>query len=197
MFNTSGYNKDFREWSESIMTRTRELIKKLKETQRDLQWQYDMELYRLESRLKKKEMAINDLNASLFKATQENMEKDKIIEALEEQVKQMNIKTNLEKRVADLEERLKHEEPAEEKLEVGKWYHTTDYTVDELRKLLPVGTTIFVEKDVVYDSIDTEPPTRAKICKVKDIIRGNFKFTALIDINEGFLREWFQIVKEN
>lgn len=178
------------------MESTQELIKKLKETQRDLQWQYDMELYRLESRLKKKEMAINDLNASLFKATQENMEKDKIIEALEEQVKQMNIKTDLEKRVADLEERLKPEEPAEEKLETGKWYHTIDFTADELRKLLPVGTTILVEKDVIYNSIETEPPKTAKICKVKDIIRGNLTFTALIDINEGFLREWFQIVKE-
>ena len=52
-----------------------------------------MELYRLESKLKKKEKAIDDLNASIFKATQENMEKDKIIEALEEQIKQMNIKT--------------------------------------------------------------------------------------------------------
>lgn len=125
----------------------------------------------------------------------------------------------LEKRVADLEQGKKifllddnstpiksftltgkltvMDEPAEEKLEVGKWYHTLDYTVDELRKLLPVGTTIFVEKDVIYNSIDTEPPTRAKICKVKDIVKGNFKFKAFIDINEGFLREWFQIVKEN
>ena len=39
MSNTSSCNKDFREWSEGIMTRTQELIKKLKETQRDLQWQ--------------------------------------------------------------------------------------------------------------------------------------------------------------
>ena len=138
---------------------------------------------------------------------------------LREQLKQISDRANLEKRVADLEQGKKlfllddnstpiksftltgkltvMDEPAEEKLEVGKWYHTLDYTVDELRKLLPVGTTIFVEKDVIYDSIDTEPPTRAKICKVKDIIRGNFKFKALIDINEGFLREWFQIAKEN
>ena len=155
-----------------------------------------MELHRPESEIKKKEMAINDLNASLFKATQENMEKDKIIEALEEQVKKMNIKTDLEKRVADLEERLKPEEPTEEKLETGKWYHTIDFTADELRKLLPVGTTILVEKDVIYNSIETEPPTTTKICKVKDIIKGNLTFKALIDINEGFLREWFQIVKE-
>lgn len=54
MFNTSGCNKDFREWSEGIMTPTQERIKKLKEVQRDLQWKYDMELYRLESEITKK-----------------------------------------------------------------------------------------------------------------------------------------------
>lgn len=83
MFNTSGYNKDFREWSESIMTGTQERIKKLKEAQRDLQWQYDMELYRLESEIKKKEEAIDDLNASLFEMAQMNTDKDKLIKGLQ------------------------------------------------------------------------------------------------------------------
>lgn len=87
MFNTSRYNKDFRKWSESIMTRTQELIKKLKETQRDLQWQYDMELYRLESEIEKKEKAIDELNSSLFEMAQENTNKDKQIKALQEEIK--------------------------------------------------------------------------------------------------------------
>lgn len=87
MFNTSGYNKDFREWSESIMTRTRELIKKLKETQRDLQWQYDMELHRLENECKKKEKAIDDLNSSLFEMAQMNTDKDKQIKVLQKEIK--------------------------------------------------------------------------------------------------------------
>ena len=87
MSNTSSCNKDFREWSESIMTRTQELIKKLKETQRDLQWQYDMELHRLESEVKKKEEAIDDLNSSLFEMVQMNTDKDKQIEALQEEIK--------------------------------------------------------------------------------------------------------------
>lgn len=115
------------------MTHTQEFLKKVKETQKDLQWRITMELYRLEDTLKKKEKAIDDLNASIFKVTQENMEKDKIIEVLEEQVKQMNTHKDLEKHVADLEKRVEHlkylitpEEPAEEKLEVGKWYHMTD-----------------------------------------------------------------------
>lgn len=237
MFNNSSYNKDFREWSEGIMTHTQELIKKLKETQRDLQWQYDMELYRLESEIKKKEKAIDDLNSSLFELAQVNTDKDKQIKALQEEIKWLktpkvppvektlnvemlhpifDIHTDLMRQISEYRARQIETEiiklpkeftikgkiewvkkHTEEKLEVGKWYHTLDYTVDELRKLLPVGTTIFVEKDVIYDSIDTEPPTRAKICKVKDIIKGNLKFKALIDINEGFLREWFQIAKEN
>mgnify|MGYP001271456193 CR=1 FL=1 len=179
------------------MESTQELIKKLKETQRDLQWQYDMELYRLENNLKKKEKAIDDLNTSLFKITQENMEKDKIIEALEEQVKQMNIKTDLEKRVADLEERLKTKENTEEKLEVGKWYHTTDFTKEELEKLLPKETTILVEKKVLYENIGTTPPTETKKTTVKRITTANFSEITLIEIDTGdFLKEWFKIIKE-
>ena len=74
----------------------------------------------------------------------------------------------LEKRVADLEEQLAKklfllddegtpiksftltgkltvmDEPAEEKLEVGKWYDAEDYTVEELKELLPVGTKVIV-----------------------------------------------------
>lgn len=179
------------------MESTQELIKKLKETQRDLQWQYDMELYRLENNLKKKEKAIDDLNTSLFKITQENMEKDKIIEALEEQVKQMNIKTDLEKRVADLEERLKTKENTEEKLEVGKWYHTTDFTKEELEKLLPKETTILVEKKVLYENIGTTPPTETKKTTVKRITTANFSEITLIEIDTGdFLKEWFKIIEE-
>lgn len=87
MFNTSSYNKDFREWSESIMTPTQERIKKLKEAQRDLQRQYDMELYRLESEIEKKEKAIDELNSSLFEMAQENTNKDKQIKALQEEIK--------------------------------------------------------------------------------------------------------------
>jgi len=69
------------------MTPTQERIKKLKEAQRDLQWKYDMELYRLESEITKKEEAIDDLNASLFEMAQMNTDKDKLIKALQEEIK--------------------------------------------------------------------------------------------------------------
>lgn len=156
------------------MESTQELIKKLKETQRDLQWQYDMELYRLESKLKKKEKAIDDLNASIFKVTQENMEKDKIIKALEEQVKQMNTKTDLEKRVAYLEDRLSPPElgaeNAKEKLQRYKWYNSTEFTQDELLKKLGTGVLVEVILDPFKDNKWQDPEeTEVKAVRVRYI----------------------------
>ena len=45
-------------------------------------------------------------------------------------------------------------------LEVGKWYHATDFTVEELSQLLPKGTTVETEKEVLYAGIETTPPTK-------------------------------------
>ena len=178
------------------MGSTQELIKKLKETQRDLQWQYDMELYRLESRLKKKETAINDLNASLFKATQENMEKDKIIEALEEQVKQMNIKTDLEKRVAYLEERLEPVEMGakEEKLQRYKWYNSTEFTQDELLKKLGTGVLVEVILDPFKDNKWQDPEeTEVKAVRVRYISK-NVLGKTVLSIGELYYRHWFRVI---
>ena len=128
---------------------------------------------------------------------------------------------DLDKRVADLEEQLAKkafllddegtpvksftltgkltimDEPAEEKLEVGKWYHTTDFTVEELEKLLPKGTTVLVEKEVLYDNITTTPPTETVKTTVVRITTSNFSETTLIDTAEvGFLKEWFKTIEE-
>lgn len=191
MSNTSSCNKDFREWSESIMTRTQELIKKLKETQRDLQWQYDMELHRLESEVKKKEEAIDDLNSSLFEMVQMNTDKDKQIEALQEEIKWLKtpkvlpvektlnvemltpvfdihaelIRQLSEYRARQIENELIKlpkeftvkgkiewiKKPDEEKLEVGKWYDARTFKVEELKKLLPVGTLVAIVTDGIVD----------------------------------------------
>ena len=132
MSNTSSCNKDFREWSESIMTRTQELIKKLKETQRDLQWQYDMELHRLESEVKKKEeikwlktpkvlpvektlnvemlTPVFDIHAELIRQLSEYRAR---------QIENELIKLPKEFTVKGKIEWIK--KPDEEKLEVGKW----------------------------------------------------------------------------
>lgn len=106
----------------------------------------------------------------------------------------------LEKRVADLEDRLNppelRGERAEEKLEVGKWYHTTDFTQEELTELLPKGTTVLVERGVRYDNIEKEPPTNTMAGKVVGITEGLYYESPLINIGSLFNKEWFKIIEE-
>lgn len=83
-------------------------------------------------------------------------------------------------------------------LQTNTWYHTTDFTLEELKELLPKGTRLQVEKQVIYDGIGTTPPTETKPCIVKDIVTSNCGNTPLISgVNDGFLREWFKIVQED
>ena len=125
---------------------------------------------------------------------------------------------DLEKRVADLEEQLAKkvfllddegtpiksftltgkltvmDEPTEEKLEVGKWYHTTDFTQEELTELLPKGTTVLVERGVLYDNIEKEPPTKTTTGKVQEITEEFYHGSPLINIGSLFNKEWFKII---
>lgn len=88
---------------------------------------------------------------------------------------------DLEKRVADLEEQLAKkvfllddegtpiksftltgkltfmDEPAEEKLEVGKWYDARTFEVETLKKLLPVGTLVAIVTDSTVDEKRNKP----------------------------------------
>lgn len=244
MFNTSSYNKDFREWSESIMTGTQERIKKLKEAQRDLQWQYDMELYRLESEIKKKEEAIDDLNASLFEMAQMNTDKDKLIKGLqiennilreilkdkEYEIHKLKLENQhqqrldiLEKHVADLEQGKKlfllddnstpiksftmtgkltiMNETTEEKLEVDKWYDTRTFDVEELERLLPMGTNVIVTKkpdSVTNDNPSVDETIEVIKTQVTGVYKTLIKNRVVISVGEDiFNRQWFKIVKEN
>ena len=142
---------------------------------------------------------------------------------LRETVKTVNMKrAELEKRVADLEEQLAKKvfllddegtpiksftltgkltlmdepEPTEEKLEVGKWYHTTDFSLEELKELLPVGTKVEVEKHVRYEGIEDTPPTETITTEVFKINTGNFDERVFIDTDNTFFKEWFKIIKE-
>ena len=83
-------------------------------------------------------------------------------------------------------------------LEKDKWYHTTDFTVEELSKLLPNGTKLQVEKQVLYDGIRTVPPKKTKPFIVKSITTSAFGEQTLIEgVDDGFLREWFKIMEES
>ena len=79
-------------------------------------------------------------------------------------------------------------------LEVGKWYHTTDFTVEELQALLPRETTIETEKEVLYDGIETTPPKDTVTKIVNRITTSTFDDKTLIETTTGsFLKEWFKL----
>lgn len=83
-------------------------------------------------------------------------------------------------------------------LEVGKWYHTTDFTVEELSQLLPKGTIIETEQEVLYAGIETEPPTKTVTKVVEEVTTSMFGDPALIAVAEsGFLKEWFKLLQED
>lgn len=83
-------------------------------------------------------------------------------------------------------------------LEPNKWYHTTDFTVDELQALLPSGTQVEVEAEVLYNNIDTTPPTKTKRAVVENVIPSAIEEQTFIETtNDSFYKEWFKIVQED
>lgn len=86
----------------------------------------------------------------------------------------------------------------EKTLEANKWYHTKDFTLEELSKLLPKGTTIEAEKQVLYAGIETEPPTETTTGVVESIVTSLLTKEPLIEIKaSGFLKEWFKLVEKS
>lgn len=79
-------------------------------------------------------------------------------------------------------------------LEPNKWYHTTDFTEEELKELLPIGTNVLVEREVMYNNIDKEPPVKSTAGKVLEITEGFYNGGALINIGSPFNKEWFKII---
>ena len=89
------------------------------------------------------------------------------------------------------------ESPIKGSLEVGKWYHTTDFTVEELKALLPSETTIETEKEVLYDGIETTPPKNTVTKIVNRVTTSTFDDKTLIETTTGsFLKEWFKITEK-
>lgn len=83
-------------------------------------------------------------------------------------------------------------------LEPNKWYHTTDFTVDELQALLPSGTQVEVEVEVLYNNIDTPPPTKTKRATVEKVTISDFREKVYIGtVGDNFYKEWFKIVQED
>lgn len=82
-------------------------------------------------------------------------------------------------------------------LEVGKWYHTTDFTVEELQQLLPSGTTVETEKEAWYNGIETESPTNTQTGVVVGISTSCLGDEPLIETNGSiYLKEWFKLQED-
>lgn len=83
-------------------------------------------------------------------------------------------------------------------LEPNKWYHTTDFAVEELQALLPSGTQVEVEAPVLYDDIKTTPPTKVKQATVEKVAISDFREKVYIGtVGDNFYKEWFKIVQED
>lgn len=81
-------------------------------------------------------------------------------------------------------------------LKKDTWYHTTDFTLKELKELLPKGTTIEVEKQVLYDGIKTTPPTETLTATVESVTTSLLTEEPLIETTNGaFLKEWFMLAE--
>ena len=82
-------------------------------------------------------------------------------------------------------------------LKTNTWYHTTDFTLEELSRLLPIGTRLQVEKQVIYDGIKTTPPTETLTVTVESVTTSLLTEEPLIETPSGtFLKEWFKIVED-
>lgn len=82
-------------------------------------------------------------------------------------------------------------------LKKDTWYHTKDFTLEELKELLPKGTPIIVEKQVLYDGIETTPPTETRTTTVESVTTSFLTEEPLIKTTSGtFLKEWFKIMED-
>lgn len=81
-------------------------------------------------------------------------------------------------------------------LKTNTWYHTTDFTLEELSRLLPSGTRLQVEKQVIYDGIKTTPPTETLTATVESVTKSLLTEEPLIETSSGtFLKEWFMLAE--
>ena len=87
-------------------------------------------------------------------------------------------------------------EQSEKTLKKNKWYHTQDFTVEELKELLPSGTTVETEKEAWYNGIETESPTNTQTGVVVGISTSCIGDEPLIETNGSiYLKEWFKIME--
>ena len=68
--------------------------------------------------------------------------------------------------------------------------------LEELNELLPKGTRLQVEKQVIYDGIKTTPPTETLTATVESVTTSLLTEEPLIETTSGaFLKEWFMLAE--
>lgn len=130
---------------------------------------------------------------------------------------------NLEKRVADLEEKLAKKvfllddegtpiksftltgkltlmdkpETTEEKLEVGKWYDARTFEVEKLKELLPVGTQVAITTNTSEDEQRIREPKNCVVhTRVTRVDKLNNEAIFYVDLYQYIENYWFKIIEE-
>ena len=128
---------------------------------------------------------------------------------------------DLEKRVADLEEQLAKkvfllddegtpiksftltgkltvmDEPAEEKLEVGKWYDARTFDIEKLKRLLQVGTLVEITTSASADERVASAPQDCIVrTRVTSVEKENNRTVLYVERYQFVENNWFKIIEE-
>ena len=128
---------------------------------------------------------------------------------------------DLEKRVADLEEQLAKKvfllddegtpiksftltgkltfmnEPAEEKLEVGKWYDARTFDIEKLKRLLQVGTLVEITTSASADERVASAPQDCIVrTRVTSVEKENNRTVLYVERYQFVESNWFKIIEE-
>ena len=128
---------------------------------------------------------------------------------------------DLEKRVADLEEQLVKKvfllddegtpiksftltgkltfmnEPAEEKLEVGKWYDARTFDIEKLKRLLQVGTLVEITTSASADERVASAPQDCIVrTRVTSVEKENNRTVLYVERYQFVENNWFKIIEE-
>lgn len=206
-------------------------LKEIKDAHNNVQHLYETKIRELEAIIEKKEKAIAELNASLFKMAQENIAKDEEIKWLKtpkvlptEKPFNVEMLTPMFDMHADIVRQIEAnkarqleseliklpkdfimkgtiewvKEPTEEKkLEVGKWYDARTFEVEELKRLLPVGTLVTVKTDGIIDEevihIDDSDTETSEVTEIEK--EGN-ETVVYVKCYKHVSNNWFKIIEE-
>ena len=128
---------------------------------------------------------------------------------------------DLEKRVADLEEQLAKkvflldnnctpiksftltgkltvmDEPAEEKLEVDKWYDARTFDIEKLKRLLQVGTLVEITTSASADERVASAPQDCIVrTRVTSVEKENNRTVLYVERYQFVENNWFKIIEE-